>query len=68
MEEATVACPAKVNLYLKILAREDTGYHQIETLFQRLGLEDTVSVTRAGSGIALACVDEEGRAAMDVGP
>ncbi|NNF28255.1 MAG: 4-(cytidine 5'-diphospho)-2-C-methyl-D-erythritol kinase [Gemmatimonadetes bacterium] len=66
MEEATVACPAKVNLYLRILAREDTGYHQIETLFQRVGLEDTVSVSRAASGVSLQCVDGEGQA-TDVG-
>ena len=38
--------PAKVNLFLRVLARETTGYHGIETLFCRLRLADTVSVTR----------------------
>ena len=51
MTGVSVACPAKVNLFLRILAREDTGYHQIETLFQAIGLFDRVGVrrrTRAG--------------------
>ncbi|MXX54411.1 MAG: 4-(cytidine 5'-diphospho)-2-C-methyl-D-erythritol kinase [Gemmatimonadetes bacterium] len=50
----SVACPAKVNLFLRILAREDTGYHQIETLFQAIGLFDRVEVRRQTStGISL---------------
>ena len=68
MSPETVACPAKVNLYLRILAREDTGYHQIETLFQRIELEDTVSVSRGGTGVALECFDEQGRPRTDLGP
>lgn len=68
MGQVTVPCPAKVNLYLRILAREDTGYHQIETLFQRIGLEDVVSVTRGGRGVALECLDGDGRARGDLGP
>lgn len=51
-----VACPAKVNLYLRILAREDTGYHQIETLLQAVGLHDRVTAHAAGSGIRLKVV------------
>jgi 4-diphosphocytidyl-2-C-methyl-D-erythritol kinase len=35
---------AKVNLLLRILAREASGHHGIETLFQRLALHDTVRV------------------------
>jgi 4-diphosphocytidyl-2-C-methyl-D-erythritol kinase len=38
-----------VNLRLRILAREASGYHQIETLFLRLTLADEVSV-RVGDG------------------
>jgi 4-diphosphocytidyl-2-C-methyl-D-erythritol kinase len=44
-----VAAQAKVNLRLRILAREASGYHQIETLFLRLTLADTVRVRRARS-------------------
>lgn len=35
---------AKINLVLRILAREASGYHSIETLFQRLELHDVVTV------------------------
>lgn len=41
-----VMAQAKVNLRLKILAREATGFHQLETLFLRLELADVVRVRR----------------------
>jgi 4-diphosphocytidyl-2-C-methyl-D-erythritol kinase len=45
-----VAAQAKINLRLRILAREASGFHQLETLFLRLDLADTVRVRRtAGS-------------------
>jgi 4-diphosphocytidyl-2-C-methyl-D-erythritol kinase len=44
---------AKVNLLLRILARESNGYHQIETVFQLLELADEIEVTRTASGVAL---------------
>ncbi len=53
----TVACPAKVNLFLRILARENTGYHQIETLLQAVGLHDRVEAHPADSGIGLKVVE-----------
>ena len=53
MNSVSVACPAKVNLFLRILAREDSGYHQIETLFQAVGLYDRVDAYPGGDGIVL---------------
>ncbi|MGH7583963.1 MAG: 4-(cytidine 5'-diphospho)-2-C-methyl-D-erythritol kinase [Gemmatimonadales bacterium] len=47
-------CPAKVNLFLRVLAREDDGYHGIETLFCRITFADTLRVERATSGVELA--------------
>ncbi len=41
---ARVAAQAKVNLRLRILAREASGYHQLETLLLRLALADDVLV------------------------
>lgn len=41
-----VAAQAKINLRLRILAREEDGYHQLETLMLRLELADTVRVRR----------------------
>lgn len=52
MTGVSVACPAKINLFLRILAREDSGYHQVETLFQAVGLYDRVDVF-AGTGEGL---------------
>ena len=54
MTSASMACPAKVNLFLRILAREDSGYHQIETLFQAVGLFDRVDVRAGPPGISLS--------------
>ncbi len=47
--------PAKTNLFLRILAREEGGYHQIESLFQALSLADAVrlELTPAEEGITL---------------
>ena len=39
---AEVAAPAKVNLFLRVLAREASGYHALETLFCALSMADTV--------------------------
>lgn len=44
---------AKVNLLLRILAREHTGFHQIETVFALLELADEIVVTRTAPGVTL---------------
>lgn len=41
-----LAAPAKVNLYLRILAREADGWHGLETLYARLSLADDITVQR----------------------
>jgi 4-diphosphocytidyl-2-C-methyl-D-erythritol kinase len=53
-----VAAQAKVNLRLRILAREASGYHQLETLFLRLALADELQV-RATDGARSLDVDGE---------
>ena len=49
---ARVAAQAKINLFLRVLAREASGYHSIETVFQRIDLADDVTV-RIASGRSL---------------
>jgi 4-diphosphocytidyl-2-C-methyl-D-erythritol kinase len=50
----TRRAPAKLNLFLRVLAREDDGYHGIETLFCRLGLADELAVERVSeAGVAI---------------
>jgi len=52
---ARVAAQAKINLFLRILAREESGYHSLETLFQRIDLADDVVVRVGGSTRSLDC-------------
>ena len=42
-----VRAPAKVNLTLRVLERMDDGFHRLETLFQAVALEDTVTLEAA---------------------
>ena len=55
MPVARVAAQAKVNLFLRILGREPDGYHQLETLFQRISLADDVVVRTGVRGRSLEC-------------
>lgn len=48
-----VAAHAKVNLFLRILAREHSGFHQIETAFVLLDLADQIEVRRIDRGVRL---------------
>ena len=57
-----VAAHAKLNLFLRILARETSGYHQIETAFALLELADELEARRVTTGVTL---DMDG---PDLGP
>jgi len=37
--------PAKVNLFLRVHGRREDGFHEIETLFQAIGLADVLEVS-----------------------
>jgi 4-diphosphocytidyl-2-C-methyl-D-erythritol kinase len=52
-EAVRVAAHAKINLFLRILARETSGFHQIETAFSLLELADELEVRRVDSGVTL---------------
>jgi len=51
---ARVTAQAKINLLLRVLARESSGYHSIETLFMRLDLGDDVRL-RVAPDRSLEC-------------
>ncbi len=54
---------AKVNLFLRVLAREESGYHGIETLLCLVSLADTVRAERReGQGVTIEVTGD------DVGP
>jgi 4-diphosphocytidyl-2-C-methyl-D-erythritol kinase len=48
-----VAAHAKINLFLRILARETSGFHQIETAFTLLELADELVVRRTETDVTL---------------
>jgi len=54
-ESRTERAYAKINLILRILAREASGYHGIETLFQLLELHDLVHVRVGTMSPSLTC-------------
>jgi 4-diphosphocytidyl-2-C-methyl-D-erythritol kinase len=54
---ARVTAQAKINLLLRVLARETSGYHSIETVLLRLDLGDDVRV-RIASGRSLDCAGQ----------
>jgi 4-diphosphocytidyl-2-C-methyl-D-erythritol kinase len=57
----TCFAPAKINLYLRIVGRRTDGYHDIETLFQRIALQDRLTIEEGpigGSPFRLAVIGE----------
>lgn len=59
---ASVEAQGKINLFLRIVAREASGYHQLETLFVRIDLADSVRVATAATAREIVC------RGADVGP
>jgi 4-diphosphocytidyl-2-C-methyl-D-erythritol kinase len=50
-----VLCPAKVNLYLRVLGRRADGYHDLLSIMQPLTLADELLISPAPPGIFLDC-------------
>ena len=49
--------PAKLNLYLRVLGERADGYHEIETLFERIDLADELTFEDDLRELALTCSD-----------
>lgn len=58
-----IAAPAKVNLRLRVLARETSGYHSLETIFAGVSLYDEIEIEPGPPGVTL---EVGGR--IDTGP
>lgn len=62
-DRVELKAPCKVNLLLRVLAREESGFHQLETIFALTTLHDTlVASRRDGTDVS---IDVRG---ADVGP
>ena len=61
-ESVRVAAPAKVNLFLRILAKEESGYHQLETLYGAVDFCDEIVLYRTEQGVSIEVVG------LSVGP
>jgi 4-diphosphocytidyl-2-C-methyl-D-erythritol kinase len=48
-------CPAKVNLYLRVLRRRADGYHDLVTVMQMVSLADELTVTPEGDDVRFSC-------------
>ncbi len=55
MGAVRLPCPAKVNLYLKVLRRRADGYHDLVTVMQMVSLADELTVTPGGAGLSFSC-------------
>jgi len=55
----TLKAPAKINLFLKILKRRSDGYHEIESLMQKIALFDILHLSRQGKSVSLSCRSSE---------
>ena len=51
MRSITLHAPAKVNLFLKVYPKRPDGYHDLFTLFERIDLCDTITISGIPSGI-----------------
>lgn len=56
MSSITVSSPAKINLFLEILSKRADGYHNIQTVFQKISLCDEVRIRVSDrQGITVTC-------------
>lgn len=59
MQELTFKAPAKINLYLKVLKRREDGYHEIETVMQKIDLYDIISLKEKEEGVEIFSESKE---------
>ncbi len=60
MRSTIIKAPAKVNLYLDVINKRGDGYHNIETIYEKIDLCDWIKVSVIPRGIKLACEVPEG--------
>ena len=53
----TLRAPAKLNLYLRVMGRRPDGYHEIDTLFERIDLADELTFEEHPRELRLTCTE-----------
>jgi 4-diphosphocytidyl-2-C-methyl-D-erythritol kinase len=58
MREFTIHAPAKLNLFLDVINKRPDGYHNIETIFEKIDLKDEISIkeTKTSSVISVRAI------------
>jgi len=51
MREIRVFAPSKLNLYLDVLEKRPDGFHNIETIFEKIDLKDEIIIKEKGKGL-----------------
>ena len=55
MQELRIRAHAKINLFLDVLYKRPDGYHEIETVFQSIGLSDEIILKKLPKDIKIKC-------------
>ncbi len=55
MQTLTLKAPAKINLYLNVLNKRSDGFHNIETIFEKIDLCDEITLRKRKQGIRIFC-------------
>lgn len=60
MDTITVKAPAKINLTLDVTGKREDGYHNIESIFQSVGIYDIITVSKLDiPEIIITCRDPD---------
>ena len=54
MKRVHIKTPAKINLFLRVLERRPDGYHNIETIFQAVDLQDELIIEKTPGASTLS--------------
>ena len=55
MQRLTLTAPAKINLYLHVLRKRPDGFHDIETVFEKIDLCDEIVLKKRKRDIKVIC-------------
>lgn len=56
MREIKIYAPAKLNLYLDVVEKRPDGFHNIETIFEKIDLKDEIIIKEKGKGLKVRTI------------